>query len=100
SSIEIGATADQTLQEALDTPSLYLDLTIPLPLDVVIAWLGGDAEEARMTYSQEVRAMALTTEEATAMLYLYGADGSIFRYETALPSSAVQETAASFAPNG
>ena len=53
-----------------------------------------------MTYSQEVRAMALTTEEATAMLYLYGADGSIFRYETALPSSAVQETAASFAPNG
>ena len=100
SSIEIGATADQTLQEALDTPSLYLDLTIPLPLDVVIAWLGGDTEEARMTYSQEVRAMALTTEEATAMLYLYGADGSIFRYETALPSSAVQETAASFAPNG
>lgn len=100
SSIEIGATADLTLQEALSNPSLYLDLTISLPLEVVTAWLGGDTEEARMTYDQEVRAMALTTEETTATLYLYGVDGSIFRYETALPSSAVQETAAAFAPNG
>lgn len=92
----VGMTADMTLQEALSTPSLYLDLTTHLPLDVVAAWLG-----ETVGFQRDVRSMALTTEEeGTAMLYLRSEDGTIFRYRTALTASAVEDTARSFTPNG
>lgn len=100
SSAEMGVTADMTLQDALDTPSLYLDLTAPLPPQVVNAWLGESAGGEWTDFGQDVRALALTTEESSATLYLLGGDGAIFRYETALPAAAVQETAGGFAPNG
>lgn len=91
----LGITADKTLQEALRTPSIYLDLTIQLPLSVVAAWL----DEA-VGFERDVRAMALTTEEEdTAILYLYSTDGSIFRYETALTVSAVRSAVREFSPN-
>ena len=95
SASEIGATADKTLQEALSTPGIYMDLTMDLPLEVVAAWLGEETE-----YSRSVRAMALTTEEDSfAVLYLYSSDGSIFRYYTALPISAVTELSNAYPPN-
>lgn len=95
SASEVGATADKTLQEALSTPSIYIDLTTELPLEAVAAWLGEETP-----YDRSVRAMALTTEENdSAVLYLYSSDGSIFRYYTALPLSAVQDAAALCAPN-
>lgn len=95
SASEVGATADKTLQEALSTPSIYIDLTTELPLEAVAAWLGEETP-----YNRSVRAMALTTEESdSAVLYLYSGDGSIFRYYTALPLSAVQDAAALCAPN-
>ena len=95
SASEVGATADKTLQEALSTPSIYIDLTTELPLEAVAAWLGEETP-----YNRSVRAMALTTEESdSAVLYLYSGDGSIFRYYTALPLSAVQDAAAQCAPN-
>ena len=95
SASEIGATADKTLQEALSTPSIYLDLTTELPLEAVAAWMGEET-----SYDRLVRAMALTTEESdSAILYLYSNDGSIFRYYTALPQSAVQGAAELCAPN-
>lgn len=43
--------------------------------------------------------MALTTEEESAVLYLYSSDGTIFRYYTALPVSAVTDLSASYPPN-
>lgn len=95
SASEVGATADKTLQEALSTPSIYIDLTTELPLEAVAAWLGEETP-----YNRSVHAMALTTEESdSAVLYLYSGDGSIFRYYTALPLSAVQDAAALCAPN-
>lgn len=95
SASEVGATADKTLQEALDTPSIYIDLTMELPLEAVAAWLGEET-----SYDRSVRAMALTTEENdAAVLYLRSSDGSIFRYYTALPLSAVQDATALYAPN-
>lgn len=92
----VGAAADKTLQEALASPSLYLDLTVELPAAVVSAWLGeGDS------FGRNVRAMALAAEdEESAFLYLRSDDGSIFRYNTALPVSAVTEIADSVSPNG
>lgn len=91
----IGITADKTLQDALGTPSIYLDLTTQLPLSVVAGWL-----EESVDFERDVRAMALTTEEEnTAILYLYSADGSIFRYETALAVSAVLNAVHEFSPN-
>ena len=95
SATEVGATADKTLQEALGSPGIYIDLTTELPLAVVAAWLGEET-----SYDRSVRAMALTTEEAdAAVLYLCGGDGSIFRYYTALPLSAVQAAAAAYPSN-
>lgn len=91
----LGIAADKTLQEALRTPSIYLDLTVQLPLSVVAAWL----DEA-VGFERDVRAMALTTEEEdAAILYLYSADGAIFRYETALTVSAVRNVVREFSPN-
>lgn len=95
SATEVGATADKTLQEALMTPSIYVDLTMELPLEVVAAWLG----EEETSFDRPVRAMALTTEEDTAVLYLYSSDGTIFRYYTALPVSAVTDLSAAYSPN-
>lgn len=95
SASEVGATADKTLQEALNTPGIYMDLTTELPLEIVAAWLGEET-----VYSRSVRAMALTSEEdASAVLYLYSSDGSIFRYFTALPVSAIRDLSASYSPN-
>ncbi len=94
SATEVGATADKTLQEALDTPGIYMDLTTELPLAVVAAWLGEET-----SYDRPVRAMALTTEEESAVLYLCSGDGSIFRYYTALPSSAVIDLSGGYPPN-
>ena len=94
SATEVGATADKTLQDALDTPGIYLDLTTELPLAVVAALLGEEP-----SFQRPVRAMALTTEEESAVLYLYSSDGPIFRYYTALPGSAVVDFSAAFAPN-
>lgn len=94
SATEVGATADKTLQEALGTPGIYMDLTIELPLEIAAAWLGEETD-----YDRSVRAMALTTEEESAVLYLYSSDGTIFRYYTALPVSAVTDLSASYPPN-
>ena len=65
SATEVGATADKTLQEALGTPGIYMDLTKELPLEIAAAWLGEETD-----YDRSVRAMALTTEEESAVLYL------------------------------
>ena len=94
SATEVGATADKTLQEALGTPGIYMDLTTELPLEIVAAWLNEETG-----YDRPVRAMALTTEEESAVLYLCSSDGTIFRYYTALPISAVTELSASYPPN-
>ena len=92
----VGAAADQTLRAGLGKSSLYLDLTVDLPLEVVAAWLG-----ERTVFDRAVRAMALTTEgRDTAVLYLCGGEGEIFRYFTALPASAVEALTESVSPNG
>lgn len=93
---QVGAAADQTLRAGLGKSSLYLDLTVELPLEVVAAWLG-----ERTVFDRTVRAMALTTEgRDTAVLYLCGGEGEIFRYFTALPASAVEALTESVSPNG
>lgn len=93
---QVGAAADQTLRAGLGKSSLYLDLTVELPLEVVAAWLG-----ERTVFDRAVRAMALTTEgRDTAVLYLCGGEGEIFRYFTALPASAVEALTESVSPNG
>ena len=93
---QVGAAADQTLRAGLGKSSLYLDLTVELPLEVVAAWLG-----ERTVFDCAVRAMALTTEgRDTAVLYLCGGEGEIFRYFTALPASAVEALTESVSPNG
>lgn len=93
---QVGAAADQTLRAGLGRSSLYLDLTVELPLEVVAAWLG-----ERTVFDRAVRAMALTTEgRDTAVLYLCGGEGEIFRYFTALPASAVEALTESVSPNG
>ena len=83
---QVGAAADQTLRAGLGRSSLYLDLTVELPLEVVAAWLG-----ERTVFDRAVRAMAL---------YLCGGEGEIFRYFTALPASAVEALTESVSPNG
>lgn len=47
SATEVGATADKTLQEALGTPGIYMDLTIELPLGIAAAWLGEETDYDR-----------------------------------------------------
>lgn len=89
--------AEQTLWDALDAPSVYLDLTVCLPLPALAACLG--AEDG--TPDQAARYLALTAEvPGGAMLYLADGEGEIFRYETALPSQAVAVLAEEFSPNG
>jgi len=61
----------------------------------ITIWLGENVE-----ISGSVRSMALTTEEDTAALYLWDSRGLINHFSTALPSSAVEELALTFAPNG
>lgn len=93
---QVGAAAEETLRAGLSKSSLYLDLTVELPLEVVAAWLG-----ERAVFDRAVRAMALTTEgRDTAVLYLCGGEREIFRYFTALPASAVEVLTDSVSPNG
>lgn len=93
---QVGAAAEETLRSGLERSSLYLDLTVELPLEAVAAWLG-----ERSVFDRSVRAMALTTEgRDTAVLYLCGGEGDIFRYFTALPASAVEALTASVTANG
>ena len=54
SATEVGATADKTLQEALGTPGIYMDLTTELPLEIVAAWLNEETG-----YDRPVRAMVV-----------------------------------------
>ena len=90
------AAADQTLRGALNRPSLYLDLTVQLPLAAVELWLEEDAG-----LEGDVRSLALTAEtEDSAVLYLRSGDGSIRRCSTALPASAVEALCQQTAPNG
>ena len=56
SATEVGATADKTLQDALDTPGIYLDLTTELPLAVVAALLGEEP-----SFQRPVRGDSMTT---------------------------------------
>ena len=96
SATELGAAADKTLRDALDTPGLYLDLTGQLPLEAAAAWLGEGT-----ALDREVRSLALTCEEeGNAVLYLRSQEGDIFRYATALPVSAVEAVCADLPPNG
>lgn len=96
SAAEAGITAEETLRGALDTPSIYVDLTTQLPLAAVAAWLG----EGEAAFERNVRSMSLTTEaEDTATLYLRGGEGEIYRYYTALPVSAVRGICDASAPN-
>ncbi|MCI9317357.1 MAG: hypothetical protein HFF67_04880 [Oscillospiraceae bacterium] len=95
SAAEVGAAAEKTLRDALDAPSLHLDLTTRLPLAAVALWLGEETEIDR-----EVRSMSLTAGEGdTATLYLRGDTGEIYRCETALPASALQAVCDAASPN-
>lgn len=96
SATEVGATAERTLRQALDTASLYLDLTVELPLSVVAAWLG-----EQTAFERGVRALALSAGEGdTATLYLRSGNGDVFRYYTALPVSAILTLCQTYPPNG
>lgn len=95
SATEVGIAAEKTLRDALDAPSLHLDLTTRLPLAAVALWLGEETELDR-----EVRSMSLTAGEGdAATLYLRSESGEIYRCETALPSSALRTVCDAAAPN-
>ena len=90
--------SDDVFRRALEGPGLYLELTAgQLPLEAAAAWLG----ERAVGFDQLLRAMALTIGEAdAAQLFLLDGQGDIFRYDTALPASAVRTLCESFSPNG
>ncbi len=88
-------TTDEIFRAALETPGIYLDLTVDLPLACATAWLGEEYDD-----NGAVRALALTAEEETATLFWRRADGTVMRGKSALTSVAVRELAATFAPNG
>ena len=90
--------SDDVFRRALEGPGLYLELTAgQLPLGAAAAWLG----ERAVDFDQPLRAMALTIGEAdAAQLFLLDGRGDIFRYDTALPASAVRTLCESFSPNG
>ena len=91
-----GRTATHTeFRHALNTPGIYVDLTVSLPVSVVAAWLRED-----FYGDEEIRALALTAERETAVLFFVLEDGAIVRCECALTSSAVRGMAESFSPNG
>lgn len=93
---EVGIAAEETLRGGLNTPSIYVDLTTQLPLAAVAAWLG----EGEAAFERDVRSMSLTAEgEDTAILYLRSGEGEIYRYDTALPVSAVRALCGANAPN-
>lgn len=89
--------SDGVFRKALEGAGIYLELAASrLPLESAAAWLG-----ERAGFDQPLRAMALTTGEAdAAQLFLLDGQGGIFRYDTALPASAVQALCESFSPNG
>lgn len=88
------AATQAELRKALETPGIFVDLTTVLPLEVVAAWLGEEADG-----EGGIRALALTTARETAILFLIMGDGSVMRCECALSSSAVREITSGFAPN-
>ena len=90
--------SDEVFRKALEGPGLYLELTAgQLPLEAAAAWLG----ERGVDFDQPLRAMALTIGEAdAAQLFLLDGQGDVFRYDTALPASAVRTLCESFSPNG
>lgn len=84
-------------QKALGSSCLYIDLRVDLPMDILCAWLGDTA----LADVDAVKAIALTAEsQANASLYLCTREGTITRWATALPASAVREAADRFSPNG
>ncbi len=94
------ATARKTVAEmefrtAMRSAGIYVDLAAVLPVSVVAAWLGENFEG-----DNTVCAVALTTIWETATLYFLCGDGTIFRCESALTSSAVRDVTTQFAPNG
>lgn len=91
----VGLTADLTLREALDDASVFLSFPTPLPLSAAAAWLDTQTEQ-----EITVKSMVLSCHGGSrAALYLLDQSGSIYRYSTNLPSSAVRETAERFSPN-
>lgn len=80
---------------ALKSAGIYIDLTTVLPLPMVAAWLGEE-----INGNGNIRALALTTAQETAMLYFLKEDGSVIRCASALSSSGVREITATFVPNG
>ena len=92
----VGVVEDPVLQNALHSPSLFLDLTVVLPCQVVAAWLG-----ANSTLDYSVRSLALTTHNNdTAVLYLIDNGGIVIECSTALTTSAIQDLVHDFSPNG
>lgn len=83
------------LRAALDTPGIYMDLGVALPLSAVAAWLGESH-----TSQETVCALALVAQRETAMLYFRGENDTVLRCTSALTSTAVRESTAAFAPNG
>lgn len=82
-------------RNALNTPGVYVDLTVALPISVVAEWLGEE-----FGGEDEIRALALTTVRETAVLFFLRSDGTLMRCESALTSTAVRELVAGFSPNG
>lgn len=97
----IGSAAEQKnateteFRAALKSSGIYIDLTTVLPVSMVAAWLGEE-----LVSDSNIRALALTTAQETAMLYFLKEDGSVVRCVSALSSSGVREITVTFAPNG
>ncbi len=91
----LGLTADLTLQRDLNGTSVFLSFPTPLPLSVIAAWLDVETE---LETSVKSLAISCRTDGYTT-LYLLDQAGSIYRYHTDLPASAVRETAEHFPPN-
>lgn len=86
---------DGVFRAALQTPGIYVDMKTVLPVGCVASWLDEEYEG-----EGSVRAIALTTDEETATLFLLDGENQIVRCGTALTSVAVRELTAGFAPNG
>lgn len=89
------AATDATFRAAMEAPGVYVDLAVPMPLACAAAWLGAEYGDDR-----QVRALALTAGDETAVLYVRCADGTVLRSGCALSSGAICELTADFAPNG
>lgn len=92
-------TTEAALQDALNTPNLYIDLTVTLPLPVLAAWLGETPPEG-WEENLSFRAIALTTEAVSSTLFLLTEENHVYCCTTALPHEAVQQAAEKYDPNG